>query len=265
MIYIFSAIILYIFLGLSLYLLQRKILFNISGQPRDPSHYGLEAVKKIQILTNDGISLLSWYVKGNEKTPLLVYFHGNSFDIGERAYRIKRYIDKNWAVLLVSWRGYSGNKGNPTEKNLYIDGEATLKWIIQNTNYQFKDLVIYGESLGSGVAVELGKKYEFASIVLEAPFTSVVDIAQQRYRIFPIKFFVKDKFNNLEKINKLKSPLLIISGKKDEVVPHIHSKILFQEAKVVKESVFIDEAMHNNLYDFGIEKHVISFTLKVWK
>ena len=265
MIYIFSVIILYIFIGLSLYLLQRKILFNTSGLPQTPSYYGLNEVKEVQILTNDGISLLSWYFKGKDTTPLLVYFHGNSFDIGERAYRIKRYIDQNWAVLLVAWRGYSGNKGNPTEKNLYIDGEATLKWVIQNTNYQFKDLVIYGESLGSGIAVELGKKYEFASIVLEAPFTSVADIAQERYRIFPTKFLVKDKFNNLEKINKLKSPLLIISGKKDEIVPHIHSQKLFNEAKVVKESVFIDEAMHNNLYDFGIEKHVISFTLKVWK
>ena len=163
--------------------------------------------------------------------------------VGERAYRVKRYIDQNWAVLLVVWRGYSGNIGNPTEKNLYIDGE----------------------SLGSGIAVELGRKYEFASIVLEAPFTSVADIAKQRYRIFPTKFFIKDKFNNLEKINKLKSPLLIISRKKDEIVSPIHSQILFQEAKVVKESVFIDEAMHNNLYDFDIEKQVISFTLKVWK
>ena len=147
MIYIFSAIILYIFLGLSLYSLQRKILFNTSGRPQNPSHYGLETVKEVQILTNDGISLLSWYFKGKGKTPLLVYFHGNSFDIGERAYRVKRYIDQNWAVLLVAWRGYSGNIGNPTEKNLYIDGEAAIKWIIENTNYQFKDLVIYGESL----------------------------------------------------------------------------------------------------------------------
>ena len=265
MIYIFSAIILYIFLCLTLYLFQRKILFNTSVRPQSPSYYGLNKVKEVQILTNDGISLLSWYFKGKNTAPLLVYFHGNSFDLGERAYRVKRYIDDNWAVLLVSWRGYSGNKGKPTEKNLYVDGEAAIKWIIENTNHQFKDLVIYGESLGSGIAVELGIKYEFASIVLEAPFTSVIDMARKRYRIFPIKFLVKDKFNNLEKINKLKSPLLIVSGKKDEVVPHIHSQILFQEAKVVKESVFIDEAMHNNLYDFGIEKQVINFTLKVWK
>ena len=94
MIYIFSAIILYIFLGLSLYLLQRKILFNTSGRPQTPSHYGLNEVKEVQILTNDGISLLSWYFKGKGKIPLLVYFHGNSFDIGERAYRVKDILIK---------------------------------------------------------------------------------------------------------------------------------------------------------------------------
>ena len=205
---------------------------NKSGKPKRPSEYGLRGIEEVFIDTLDNLRLLAWFKKPKNKNPILVYFHGNSFDIGERAYRIKRYIDQNWAVLLVAWRGYSGNKGNPTEKNLYIDGEAAIKWIIENTNYQFKDLVIYGESLGSGIAVELGKKYEFASIVLEAPFTSVADIARQRYRIFPTKFLVKDKFNNLEKINKLKSPLLIISGKKDEIVPHIHSQKLFKEAKV---------------------------------
>ena len=265
MIYIISGIFLYFFLGLSLYFLQRKILFNTSGIPNSPSHYGLHQVKEVQVLTKDGISLLSWYFEGNSKNPTMVYFHGNSFDIGERAYRIKRYIDKNWSVLIISWRGYSGNRGKPTEKNLYIDGESALDWIAENTYSEFSDLVIYGESLGTGVALELGKKYKFASIILEAPFTSIPDIAKKRYKIFPTKFLVKDKFNNLEKINHIKSPLLIISGKNDEVVPHIHSQILFEKAKVIKESVFIDEAMHNNLYDFDIEKNVINFTLKVWK
>ena len=91
--------------------------------------------------------------KEKEKPLQLVYFHVNSFDIGGGAYRVKRYIDQNWAVLLVAWRGFSGNIGNPIDKNLYIDGEAAIKWIIENTNYQFKDLVIYGESLGSGIAL----------------------------------------------------------------------------------------------------------------
>ena len=265
MIYIFSLIFLYIFSGLILFFLQRRILFNTSGTPNDPKYYGLEDVKEVKINTKDNISLLAWHYKGSKKSPLLVYFHGNSFDIGERAYRLKRYIDNNWSVIIVAWRGYSGNKGKPTEANLYLDGESTLNWISRNTDYEYQDLVIYGESLGSGVAVELATRYKFRSVVLEAPFTSIVDIAKQRYKIFPVSLLVLDKFNNIEKIDKISSPLIIISGKKDEIVPHNHSVMLYKKAKEPKRSVFIDEAMHNNLYDFKIEKSVIKFNLELWK
>ena len=263
--YIISAFFIYFLLGLMFFLFQRKILFNISGKPNKPEDYGLNNITELKIQTSDGVSLLAWYSKPKPNLPLLVYFHGNSFDIGERAYRIERYINVDWSVLIVAWRGFSGNRGKPTEKNLYKDGEATLRWIAENTDKKYNDLVIYGESLGTGVAVELGNRYQFASIILESPFTSIADVAKQRYKIFPTEFLVKDKFNNLAKIDKLKSPLLIISGKKDEIIPHSHSEILFNNAKGIKESLFIDEAMHNNLYDFEIEKNVIDFTLKKWK
>ena len=105
----------------------------------------------------------------------------------------------------------------------------------------------------------MATRYSFKSVVLEAPFTSISDMAQKRYKIYPTKFLVLDKFDNLSKINKITSPLLIISGKRDEVVPHSHSLRLFLKANLPKESVFIDEAMHNNLYDFNIHKNVISF------
>ena len=248
-----------------LFVLQRRILFNTSGHPGTPSDYDLYSTKEIHIPTDDNITLLSWFHKADEKLPLLIYFHGNSFNIGDRAYRIKKYIDKNWNVILVSWRGFGGNNGRPTEKNLYKDGEAVLKWVSKNTNFTKDQIVIYGESLGSGVAVELGTRYNFLSIVLEAPFTSIYDIANKRYKIYPTKYLVKDKFDNFSKIDKIKSPLLIVSGKNDEVVPHFHSKLLLEKAVNLKESLFVDEAMHNNLYDFGIEKNVINFSLKIWK
>ena len=101
--------------------------------------------------------------------------------------------------------------------------------------------------------------------MLEAPFTSIADIAKKRYKIYPTKYLIRDKFDNLTKIDKINSPLLIISGKKDEIVPSKHSEILYNKAKVLKKSVFIDEAMHNNLYEFGIDKSVISFILELWK
>ena len=139
-----------------IFLFQRKILFNISGKPNKPEDYGLNNIKELKIQTSDGVRLLAWYSMPKPNLPLLVYFHGNSFDIGERAPRIKRYINNGWGVLLLAWRGYSGNLGKPTEKNLYIDGESAIKWIVDKINFNYENLIIYGESLGCAVAVELG-------------------------------------------------------------------------------------------------------------
>ena len=260
-IYIFSAIFIYLILGLILFLFQRRMTFNPSGKPKNPQNYGLFSIKEIFVKTSDGISLLSWFKEPKNNNPILIYFHGNSYDIGERAYRIEKYINQGWGVLLLSWRGFSGNKGKPTEKNLYIDGQAAIDWVIKNTKYNFNQIILYGESLGCGVAVELGLRNKFKSIILEAPFTSIGDIGQKKYPIYPSKLLTLDKFDNLSKINKIFSPILIIHGKKDEVIPYYHSIILYNKAKNPKKHVSIDEAMHNNLYDFCIEKDVIDFNL----
>ncbi|MDC6448526.1 alpha/beta hydrolase [Alphaproteobacteria bacterium] len=265
MIYIFLLIFLYLFFGLAIYVLQRKILFNKSNAPKNPEEYDLRYVKKIYIKSTQNISLLAWFFEGDKEKPILVYFHGNSFDIGERSYRLKRYNDAGFSTLIVAWRGYSGNDGTPTEKNLYADGDSTIQWILKNTHFKIKDIINYGESLGTGVAVELNLKHNFLCTVLEAPFTSIADVALRRYKIYPTKLLVRDRFDNYEKINQIKSPLLVISGKRDEIVPHKHSVALINKAKEPKKTLFLDEAMHNNLYDFGIEKTVINFSLNLWK
>ena len=113
--------------------------------------------------------------------------------------------------------------------------------------------------MGCGVAVELGLKDNFKSIILEAPFTSIADIGQKKYPIYPVKYLTLDKFDNLSKIGKILSPLLIIHGKKDEVIPYEHSLKLFEKALNPKKHVCVDEAMHNNLYDFDIDREVINF------
>ncbi len=263
--YIISFVFLYFLFGSILFLFQRKILFNTSGIPKQPAEYGLNQVVEVKIVTPDNLRLLAWYSKPKNNQPALIYFHGNSFDIGERAYRIKRYIKEGWGVLLLAWRGYSGNEGKPTEKNLYVDAEASINWLKQKLNYEYNNIVLYGESLGSAVAVEFATRYKFKSVILEAPFKSIPDIAKKRYYIYPVKYLIFDKFDNFSKINKIISPIMIISGKNDEVVPHDHSIELFKKANNPKNNLFIDEAMHNNLYDFHIDKEVIDFSLKSWK
>ena len=208
---------------------------------------------------SDNISLLAWYKKPKNFKPIIIYYHGNSFDIGERAHRVQRYIKEGFGILLLAWRGFSGNKGNPTEKNLYLDGLAAVDWVKKRTNYNNDNIILYGESLGTGVAVELGLYNKYKFIVLEAPFTSIADIGQRKYPIYPVKFLTLDKFDNLSKIGKILSPLLILHGKKDEIVPYSHGIKLFKKAREIKKHVSVDEAMHNNLYDFNIDKEVIIF------
>ena len=181
--YIFSAIFLYLFFGLLLFVFQRRIVFNKSGYPGKPKDYNLFTTKEIQIPTEDNINLLCWLYNGDKDLPLLIYFHGNSFHIGDRAHRIQKYIDKKWNVLLVSWRGFGGNKGSPTEKNLYKDGEAVLKWVSKNTLFTKKKIVVYeddGENkinanISSFSSVKiinyyLEKGYEFITVFEEKIF-----------------------------------------------------------------------------------------------
>ena len=260
--YTISVIIVYFFFGFLLFLFQRKIVFNVSGSPKKPEYYGLKNINIVKIRTFDNYSLLSWYSKPKNRNPILIYFHGNSFDIGERAYRIEKYINEGIGVLLVSWRGFSGNDGKPTEKNLYIDAESAIHWIQKKSNLLKNEIILYGESLGTGVVIEIATRYNFNSVILEAPFTSIYDIAQKRYKIYPAKLLTLDKFDNFSKIDKIHSPILIISGRKDEIIPHKHSIKLFNKANQPKSSLFVDEAMHNNLYDFKIINSVIKFIRK---
>tara|TARA_Y100001960_G_C14734445_1_gene859485 strand:+ start:1088 stop:1888 length:801 start_codon:yes stop_codon:yes gene_type:complete len=263
--YIISILLIYLIVGFFLFFLQRKILFNICGKPKKPQEYGLNDIEEVSITAHDGQKLLAWYSPPKPNNPVLIYFHGNSFDIGERAFRIKKYIEMGWGVCLLAWRGYSGNSGKPTEKNLYIDGDSAIQWVQDKSKYNLDNIIIYGESLGTGVAVQMATIYKFKSIILEAPFTSITDIAKKKYFMYPVKYLILDHFNNFSKIDKLLSPVLIISGKKDEIVPHEHSVRLFSKANTPKHHLFIDEAMHNDLYDFGIEKEVNKFAIKVWK
>ena len=260
--YLFLIPLIYILVGFILFLMQRKLTFNKSGKPSDPDHYGLNNVDEVFLEVSDSLKLLAWFSRPVNNKPVIVYFHGNSFDIGERAYRIKNYIKEGFGVLLPAYRGFSGNKGNPTEKNIYNDSKLFINWLIDKNNIKENDIILYGESLGTAVAVELGRYKSYKAVILEAPFTSVVEIAKKTYPIYPVKYLIWDKFENLFKINDLVSPILFIHGKKDEIVPFEMGKKLYEKYNKKKEYIFIDEAMHNNLYEYGIADKVIEFINK---
>ncbi len=241
-----------------LFLFQRRLLYR-PGTTR-PALADLAAlgVREIELTTADGLTLSSWYLQPPAGRPIIVYFHGNGGHIGYRAERLRRLAQAGYGVLLAEYRGYGGNPGLPCERGLFADGEAALDFLAE-AGIAPVEIVLWGKSLGSGVAVYLAAKRNIAAMVLEAPFTSVAAAAQHRYPLVPAAILVRDRYNSLSRIGQVTAPLLVLHGKRDTIVPVRHGRALFDAATAPKEGWFSPEAGHENLAQFGALEAAISF------
>ena len=227
----------YLIITFALYFFQRNLLYypainNYSGEKLNVS------VEKVKIKTEDNIELLSWYHKknsGDYKT--ILFLHGNAGTLENRIYKINHLKNMNVNFLIIAWRGFSGNKGKPTEKGLYEDARSALRWL-KNKGVKEESIIIYGESLGTGVATEIAQNKNFAGVILETPFTSMVSAGKSKYPFFPVSFLLKDKYESDKKIKNIKSPILIMHGEVDKLVPFWMGKKLYNLANEPKYSYF---------------------------
>ena len=141
------------------------------------------------------------------------------------------------SYLIIAYRGFSGNKGEPNEIGLYKDSEAAKKWL-NNIGVSDKDIILYGESLGTAVAVDLASKHNFAGIILESPFTSMVKLSKIYYPYLPVKILLKDKYESIKKIDKINFPKMVMHGDKDKIVPFSMGKEMFEKFSEPKLSYF---------------------------
>jgi fermentation-respiration switch protein FrsA (DUF1100 family) len=241
-----------------LYLFQRQLLYH--PDRTRPELLGLEqlGVREAMLETEDGLSLLSWYLPPRPGRPVIAYFHGNGGHIGYRAERLLRFARKGYGVLLAEYRGYGGNPGTPSEAGFYIDGRAALVFL-DREGVSANRLVLYGESLGSGVAVALAAEHQIAAVILEAPPTSVAEVAQGHFPYVPASRMVIDRFDSLSRIGRVRAPILILHGERDRVVPIRFGRALFDAAPEPKEGWFAPEAGHENLARYGSLDAVVSF------
>ena len=234
-----SIIIAYIVVIIFVYFYQRNLLYHPSenNYQNDTIQFNYQ---EIFIKVNDEIKLKSWIINKDLKNfKTLVFFHGNAGDLSNRIYKLNELDKLDINILLISWRGFSGNEGYPTEKNLYEDAEAAIKWL-KKKKVSDSQIILYGESLGTGVAVEIASKNNFNSIILESPFTSIENSAKIYYPYLPVKFLLKDRYDSISKIKKINSPILIMHGRKDDIVPFFMGKKLFEKANSPKDSYFTD-------------------------
>ena len=252
----------YLFVILIMFFFQRSLLYLPTKEKLDPISYSYTGLKKVNLITSDDLVLSSLF-KGpsDKKQNTLVVFHGNAGHIGHRIDKFRPYLEEGYGLLLVEYRGYGENSGKPTEDGFYKDGRAALEFLSKQKISKHQT-ILYGESLGCGIAVKLSTEDKYHSTILEAPYTSIADVASHHYWYLPAKWLVLDRFEIIDIINKVKSPLLIIHGNKDNVININLAKKVFNSAPEPKEALFISNADHNNLYEFDIFEKIKNFISK---
>ena len=191
-------------------------------------------IEKVKITTEDKIELLGWFYNKNiNKFKTILFFHGNAGSLENRTYKLNHFKDLKVNFLIIAWRGFSGNKGQPNEIGLYKDAESAIKWL-KMKGINEKNIILYGESLGTGVAVEIAQNKKYAGVILESPFTSMVNMGRKYYPFFPVRFLLKDKFESYKKINKISVPILIMHGEVDKIVPYAMGKKMYELANEPK-------------------------------
>ena len=238
----------YFLLLIFTYFFQSNLLYSpkVNSYEDDKILVNVEIVK---IKTSDNIELISWHHnKSNKDYKTILFLHGNAGSLENRIHKINHFKDMNINFLIIAWRGFSGNKGNPSEKGLYEDAKAAVRWLESN-GVEKKNIIIYGESLGTAIAVEIAQNENFAGIILESPFTSMINVGKKKYPILPVKLLLKDKYQSDIKIKNIYSPILIMHGKVDNVVPFNMGEKMYELANTPKQNYFTEYDDHMMQYD----------------
>jgi fermentation-respiration switch protein FrsA (DUF1100 family) len=215
-----------------------------------PAQVGLAGVEERVLKTPDGERVIAWYGKAQPGQPTLLYFHGNGGSLAIRAPRIARFMDQGWGVYMMTYRGYGGSSGTPTEVNNVADARLAYGALVLE-GVPPSSIIAYGESLGSGVAVRIGIERQVAGVILDAPYTSIVDVAAKAYPFLPVRAFLLDRYETVRYIANLKVPLLILHGERDGVVPVAMGRELARLATAPKRIVTFPNGGHSNLYVDG--------------
>jgi fermentation-respiration switch protein FrsA (DUF1100 family) len=209
----------------------------------------VDDVEEVTFDTADGLRLSGWLFKAraeDERTSTAIVFPGNG---GNRVHRAPLAIALRrigLEVLLFDYRGYGGNAGSPTEHGLQTDAHAARAFLINERDVDSKRLIYFGESLGTGVAVTLASEHPPAALILRSPFTSMADVGQYHYPWLPVRLMLRDRYNSLALIRRVRTRLLIIAGERDSVVPAVFSRRLYEAAPQPKTFLSISGADHND-------------------
>ena len=230
---------------------QRRILYVPDPRRPDLQATGIASARTWTVHTQDGLDLLAWWVPAaSDGGPVVLYLHGNGGNIANRAHRFAQLNRFGWGMLLPEYRGYGGNPGAPTETGLFEDARAAYA-TLRASGVAASRIVLWGESLGTGLAVRLAGEVEVAAVMLESPYTSIAAVARQRFPFAPVDRLIRDRFELLSRIAAVRVPLLVMTGGRDRIVPPAMGHAVFAAANQPKVFWLAQDAGHNDLMAEG--------------
>ncbi len=241
----------------TLYLAQRSLLYLPPPVRIGPAAAGLPGAEEVFLETGDGERVIAWHVPPRGNKPVVIYFHGNGEVVAWRAARHRVLTADGTGLVALSYRGYMGSSGQPTEPGLLLDAQAAYAFAA--SRYTPDRIMLWGHSLGTGVAVALAAQRTVAKLILESPYSSVADVAAARFPIVPVRWLMQDQFRSDERIGAVSAPILILHGARDEVIPIAFGERLFALANQPKRFVRYPEGGHVDLDDFGAVTEVQRF------
>ncbi len=236
---------LYVGLAMVVYFAQRSLMYFPDTAHVLPAAAGLPEAEEVPLTATDGVRVIAWHVPPRDGKPVILYFHGNGGALRFRVERFRRLITDGIGLVALEYRGSGGLAGNPSEGGLIADAQAAYRFAA--ARYPARQLVLWGESLGSGVAVAVAAQAPVGRIILEAPFTSAVAVGARHYWYLPVSLLMKDQFRTDTRIGKVTAPLMIMHGVHDRVVPYAMGERLFDLANQPKHFVRFLDGGHEDL------------------
>jgi fermentation-respiration switch protein FrsA (DUF1100 family) len=251
------ALCLYLGLAATIYFAQRSLMYFPDTAHVLPAAAGLPEAEEVPLTAADGARIAAWHVPPRDGKPVILYFHGNGGALRFRVERFRRLIADGIGLLALEYRGYGGLAGSPSEAGLIADGEAAYRFAA--ARYPVRQVVVWGESLGAGVAVAVAAEHPVSRVILEAPFTSAVAVGARHYWYLPVSLLMKDQFRSDTRIGKVTAPVMIMHGVHDQVVPYAMGEQLFDLTNQPKHLVRFLDGGHEDLDGNGALDAVARF------
>jgi fermentation-respiration switch protein FrsA (DUF1100 family) len=245
---------LYAIIGVSLYLFQGRMVYHPGNDIfRLPSEEGID-FEDLDLHTPDGLTLNAWYIPNKDAEKTVLFCHGNAGTLSSRMDTIKLFHEMGFSLFIFDYRGYGISEGTPSESGTYIDTETALNYMFEELNIPLHDIIIWGRSLGGPIAAEIAQNRKFYACVLESTFTSIIDMAKSRFKLFPSPLLARFHYATIDYIKNIKIPILIVHSPDDEIIPYQMGKRLFEAASEPKKFLQL-HGDHNNTYFDSIDEY----------